>query len=1203
MKDGSRGFLEGLASRYAEQLRTHYQDVLERLHELWSKMVACEMNRSSQVIDTKSYDATSGNSTYAPGIYSPSSCLSDHEEELIYGYAKFPAWFGRKAESIPKSYSNSKSQNLYDSDGYYSIGFQNNNDSPSIHSPSIKKKSGIGKFLKVLSSKKDKGSPKYSKSQRSLPNASPLVDRGNNSFRDSCDPYRLGSPTEDEKLKIMFLAGEGKIPVRAAVERVKRIESEQRNFAQQENLEVIILFLISNFGLLNDWRPTIRDITNRERLDEINARRFPTIFAKMRPIDQKKDSILSGPKQSLVKWPTEITVANSELLQRFEFEIVQIKVLPNFRKSAERSSGNGHYAEPRYYSDASRGQRSSHFYDEPPYESEDSEYPDTSDKRRKFRCRKNRQDKSKQHRHSSRGEVSREKSSISMNGSSCNNELSPEEYRAHMLARSHPNVNKRLLAHTTCSNPNTPLHHNHPHDISRLSSSCQPSPIYSRNNVRNQGSKYSDYASSPVTPTRQRVGMLNRIKQLASRNSLSADEEVGYSPSSEYDDKDDIESVKPESHTSREVSGRPNTIVGKMKVLRRDVKRKFSKLRSNRGSESEATTTASSSNRSSASADDDPHVVWSGPIIAKAEALVDCSPSPYDHDALKFKKGQIIDVISMPQSGIWKGICENQIGTFKFINVKVNEHEQRKPRKHHKKRYSRKTKPKSVEELLRRINLEQYISVFMLNGYENLELFQDIEDEDLDYLGIVEAEHRAKLITAAELLHDYSGSPDRDHGVSDKINVQPEGNHPSIMETSISFDTVFKHKQSPHDSGCFASSENVQKKEALEHPSKDVSTKKADSEVIKFGSDINSSEGVDSFIVSCMNNLDVTVNCSADNEQSTPNDLMNVNVTWSKSETNGIQNQSQVIDNSSKGECSSKFTHVVPETDISESSASSKVPTKSKQKTPPPIPTRSCIPANIDQLKCSKSTVADNNAVSLQHNCGSIPPIDHRLWHEVDSSNADRCSPQGRNSKSKDSSKGKKSRGLELNLSKKSTSSKDFCSHNHSAASSGNKSSNSNDMCNQALMNQVVHKLNAEGINLSDIPYTDKTGFCGIPPALVQRYTEELDQEMSLMAKILDRIRIIHLKLQGKVGVPNDFLIDSCTSPVINANYSSINDWLISIGLPMYYEGFHQMGYIELDQCSKMTDRELNLCRVQDARHLLKFLRAIDSLRFQLQQT
>ena len=34
-----------------------------------------------------------------------------------------------------------------------------------------------------------------------------------------------------------------------------------------------------------------------------SARMFPTSFAKMRPIDPKKDRVLSGPKQSLVKWP------------------------------------------------------------------------------------------------------------------------------------------------------------------------------------------------------------------------------------------------------------------------------------------------------------------------------------------------------------------------------------------------------------------------------------------------------------------------------------------------------------------------------------------------------------------------------------------------------------------------------------------------------------------------------------------------------------------------------------------------------------------------------------------------------------------------------------------------------------------------------------------------------------------------------------
>jgi hypothetical protein len=50
---------------------------------------------------------------------------------------------------------------------------------------------------------------------------------------------------------------------------------------------------------------------------------------------------------------------------------------------------------------------------------------------------------------------------------------------------------------------------------------------------------------------------------------------------------------------------------------------------------------------------------------------------------------------------------------------------------------------------------QEHISVFVLNGYEDLELFKDIEGEDLDYLGISNPEHRAKILTAVELLHDY----------------------------------------------------------------------------------------------------------------------------------------------------------------------------------------------------------------------------------------------------------------------------------------------------------------------------------------------------------------------------------------------------------------------------------------------------------------
>lgn len=106
----------------------------------------------------------------------------------------------------------------------------------------------------------------------------------------------------------------------------------------------------------------------------------------------------------------------------------------------------------------------------------------------------------------------------------------------------------------------------------------------------------------------------------------------------------------------------------------------------------------------------------------------------------------------MNKSGQWKGICHGRRGTFKFINVELLA--DRKNRKELKWHLNIKTKPTSVEDLLQKINLQEHISVFVLNGYEDLELFKEIEPSDLDYLGIVNAEHRAKILTAVQLLHD-----------------------------------------------------------------------------------------------------------------------------------------------------------------------------------------------------------------------------------------------------------------------------------------------------------------------------------------------------------------------------------------------------------------------------------------------------------------
>ena len=48
--------------------------------------------------------------------------------------------------------------------------------------------------------------------------------------------------------------------------------------------------------------------------------------------------------------------------------------------------------------------------------------------------------------------------------------------------------------------------------------------------------------------------------------------------------------------------------------------------------------------------------------------------------------------------------------------------------------------------------MTEYLPVFVLNGYEDLTLFKDLDEDELDYLGISEARQRQKLIDMANLL-------------------------------------------------------------------------------------------------------------------------------------------------------------------------------------------------------------------------------------------------------------------------------------------------------------------------------------------------------------------------------------------------------------------------------------------------------------------
>lgn len=84
------------------------------------------------------------------------------------------------------------------------------------------------------------------------------------------------------------------------------------------------------------------------------------------------------------------------------------------------------------------------------------------------------------------------------------------------------------------------------------------------------------------------------------------------------------------------------------------------------------------------------------------------SLSRIDRAVTLFQKGDIIDVVQMNKSGLWKGVVHNRIGHFKFINVEIlNDRVPRRGEPERGKWSQRyRQKPGSVQELLQRMNLQ-----------------------------------------------------------------------------------------------------------------------------------------------------------------------------------------------------------------------------------------------------------------------------------------------------------------------------------------------------------------------------------------------------------------------------------------------------------------------------------------------------------------
>ena len=47
---------------------------------------------------------------------------------------------------------------------------------------------------------------------------------------------------------------------------------------------------------------------------------------------------------------------------------------------------------------------------------------------------------------------------------------------------------------------------------------------------------------------------------------------------------------------------------------------------------------------------------------------------------------------------------------------------------------------------------------FLLNGYDDLDIFSELDDHDLDTLHISDLDHRNKILSAAHILNDWNGN-------------------------------------------------------------------------------------------------------------------------------------------------------------------------------------------------------------------------------------------------------------------------------------------------------------------------------------------------------------------------------------------------------------------------------------------------------------
>nr|XP_028579458.1 SAM and SH3 domain-containing protein 1 isoform X2 [Podarcis muralis] len=690
-----------------------------------------------------------------------------------------------------------------------------------------------------------------------------------------------------------------------------------------------------------------------------------------------------------------------------------------------------------------------------------------------------------------------------------------------------------------------------------------------------------------------------------------------------------------------------------------------------------STTDSSASNRESVKSEDgdDEELPYRGPFCGRARVHTDFTPSPYDTDSLKLKKGDIIDIISKPPMGTWMGLLNNKVGTFKFIYVDVLHEEEEKPKRPtRRRRKGRPPQPKSVEDLLDRINLKEHMPTFLFNGYEDLDTFKLLEEEDLDELNIRDPQHRAVLLTAVELLQEYDSNSDQS-GSQEKLLIDGQG----------------LSGCSPRDSGCYESSENLENakirkpcllpsKLASEYSFKDFHRNpRANYPTLPLTKSIDVPQQGEKTQFTCTNHIlksclkPPAVTVLKKNRRSLPVGICRSCETlegaqkvhmWPRSHSLGDLHGEAGPDSAKKLDVFPQGTLDLTNTPtgsggmhmaeqlMAEQSKAGVDSLKGKAKElhfSATIPSSGTFPLFLPQncgvhsssLSRGVTWTTFENFKKTTHDFGRA---NHSPFpKEADQKGTGETRAQPKTSSQPPPVPAKKSRERLSNghchlpsalscpdvpslPAKKSLQpgSSDSNVLTVCRSSPGQEPSSPSgvrppwfsDLPETATVQQHVlkldplsvrkissnrgldlemlieNKLQSEDIDLTEDPYSDKHGRCGIPELLVQRYSEDLEHAVKDVATNLDQIRVKQLRKQHRMAIPSGGLTEICRKPVSPGHITSIADWLVSIGLPMYSSSFMAAGIDDLSKVPSLSKTSLHEAGITEERHISKLLAA-----------